>query len=300
MKKKTLGILLCVCLAASMMVGCGSKAKEDATATDTATEETATEETATEETATAETTEATTGDFTTLKDGVLQVGMEVGYPPMEYLDEDGVTPIGFDVDVANEIGKRLGLKVELVDTAWDGIFSSLDSDRYDCIISAVSITDERQQNYNLTKPYIANKLVLVTSKDSGIKTPEDLAGHSVAVQTETTADEYMKGLQENGLKLSDYFVYDKIIQCFDELKLGRVEAVLVDSVVAAYYIGEDKDTYSIVWENTDAEPMGICLKKGNDGLTQAIETTIDAMYADGTMGTIATKYFGSDTTKGVR
>lgn len=296
MKKKTLGILLCVCLAASMMVGCGSKAKEDAATT----EKTATEETATEETATAETAEAATGDFTTLKDGVLQVGMEVGYPPMEYLDEDGVTPIGFDVDVANEIGKRLGLKVELVDTAWDGIFSSLDSDRYDCIISAVSITDERQQNYNLTKPYIANKLVLVTSKDSGIKTPEDLAGHSVAVQTETTADEYMKGLQENGLKLSDYFVYDKIIQCFDELKLGRVEAVLVDSVVAAYYIGEDKDTYSIVWENTDAEPMGICLKKGNDGLTQAVETTIDAMYADGTMGTIATKYFGSDTTKGVR
>lgn len=295
MKKKTVSIILCVCLAATMLIGCGKK--EEAVTTDATTDEAATDADTTSEDTDAAATEETA---LTLKDGVLQVGMEVGYPPMEYLDEDGVTTIGFDVDVANEIGKRLGLKVELVDTAWDGIFSSLDSNRYDCIISAVSITDDRQQNYNLTKPYIANKLVLVTSKDSGIESPEDLAGHTVAVQTETTADEYMKNLQDNGLKLNDYFVYDKIIQCFDELKLGRVEAVLVDSVVAAYYIGEDKDTFSIVWENTEAEPMGICLKKGNDALTEAVETTVDAMYADGTMTDIATKHFGYDTTEGVR
>ncbi len=79
-----------------------------------------------------------------------------------------------------------------------------------------------------------------------------------------------------------------------------MDAVLVDSVVAAYYIGADKDQYSVVWENTDAEPMGICLKKGNDALTAAIEETIDAMYADGTMTAIATTHFGFDTTAGVR
>lgn len=236
----------------------------------------------------------------TLKDGVLQVGMEIGYPPMEYLDEDGVTPIGFDVDVAYELGTRLGLEVELVDTAWDGIFASLDADRYDCIISAVSITAERQEKYNLTKPYIANKLVLVVSKDLPIASPDDLTGYSVAVQTATTADDFMKAKMDAGLEVGDYYVYDKILQCFDELKLGRVDAVLVDSVVAAYYIGADADKFSIVWENTDAEPMGICLKKGNDQLTQAIEDAIDAMYADGTMAAIATKYFGYDTTAGVR
>ncbi len=296
--KKTVSMLLCVCLTAAMMVGCGSKETADTAAetTEDAAEEETTEET-TEEPAEEAEEEAA---VTTLKEGVLQVGIEIGYPPMEYLDADGVTPIGFDVEVANALGEKLGMDVELVDTAWDGIFSSLDSDRYDCIISAVSITKERQENYNLTAPYIANKLVLVTASDLGVDSPEDLAGYSVAVQTETTADEYMKGLQEGGLELKDYFVYDKIIQCFDELKLGRVDAVLVDSVVAAYYIGEDSDTYSIVWENDEAEPMGICLKKGNDGLTQAIETAIDEMYADGTMSEIATKYFGYDTTEGVR
>jgi len=186
---------------------------------------------------------------------------------MEYLSDDGVTAIGFDVDVANELAARLNLKLELVDTAWDGIFASLDSSRYDVIISAVSITPARQENYNLTKPYIANKLVLVVAKDLPVKSTDDLAGYKVAVQTETTADEFMKAKMEAGLVINDYYVYDKIMQCFEELKLGRADAVLVDSVVAAYYLGADAEKYSIVWENEEAEPMGLCLKKGNDKLT---------------------------------
>lgn len=240
------------------------------------------------------------GEGLTLTEGVLQVGMEIGYPPMEYLAEDGTTPIGFDVDVANELAARLGLKVDLVDTTWDGIFASLDSNRYDVIISAVSITPARQENYNLTKPYIANKLVLVVAKDLPIESPDDLAGYKVAVQTETTADEFMKAKMEAGLAINDYYVYDKIIQCFEELKLGRADAVLVDSVVAAYYLGADADKFSIVWENEEAEPMGLCLKKGNDKLTQAIEEAIDAMYADGKMAEIAIKHFGYDATENVR
>ena len=242
---------------------------------------------------------AAMGESLTLKEGVLQVGIEIGYPPMEYLAEDGLTPIGFDVEFATELAARLGLKLELVDTAWDGIFASLDSSRYDVIISAVSITPERQENYTLTKPYIANKLVLVTAKDLPVKSPDELTGYRVAVQTETTADVFMKTKIEAGLSI-EYYVYDKIIQCFDELKLGRVDAVLVDSVVAAYYLGKDAEKYAIVWENAEGEPMGLCLKKGNDALTQAIETTIDSMLADGKMAEIAVKYFGYDTTAGVR
>jgi polar amino acid transport system substrate-binding protein len=236
----------------------------------------------------------------TLTDGVLMVGMEVGYPPMEYLEEDGTTVTGFDYEVAGAIAAKLGLTVQVVDTAWDGIFSSLDSDRYDCIISSVSINPERQAAYNLTKPYVANKIVIVTRNGSGIASPEALAGMRVATQTETTSDEYMGRLQDEGLVLGEYYVYDKIIQCFDELILNRIDAVVVDSVVAAYYMGEDADKLSVVWENDEAEPLGICLKKGNDALTQAIEETVDGLYADGTMKTLALKYFGMDITEGVR
>ncbi|MFA9377490.1 MAG: substrate-binding periplasmic protein [Lachnotalea sp.] len=279
---------------------CSSKEADTTTQEDAAVTEQTTEAT-TEET-TDQATDAATDETAslTLEDGVLQVGMEIGYPPMEYLAEDGTTQIGFDVEVAQAVADELGLELKIIDTAWDGIFASLDSDRYDCIISAVSITDDRKAAYNLTEAYVANRIVLVTPIEAGITSPEDLAGKSVAVQTETTSDEYMKGLQENGLELSDYFVYDKVIQCFDDLKVGRVDSVMTDSVVAAYYMGTDADKYEVSWESPDAEPMAICLKKGNDNLTQEIETAIDTLYANGKMTEIATKYFGYDVTEGVR
>ena len=96
----------------------------------------------------------------TIQEGKLLVGMEIGYPPMEYMDESGLNPLGFDVDLSYELGKLLGLEVELVNTAWDGIFAGLEKDQYDVIISSVSITPERQEAYELTEPYIANALCI--------------------------------------------------------------------------------------------------------------------------------------------
>jgi ABC-type amino acid transport substrate-binding protein len=104
-------------------------------------------------------------DFTTLTPGTLKVGMEVGYPPMEYTTEDGTEFIGFDIDVANRLGELLGLKIEFVNTSFDGIFAGLDKGDYDCIISAISITPERQEAYILTEPYVANALSIVTRSE---------------------------------------------------------------------------------------------------------------------------------------
>lgn len=276
--KKLLSILLSGILACSvLMTGCGND--------DSSTDGSSNADTA--------------SNGLTVKDGVLMVGMEIGYPPMEYLDTDGSTAIGFDVEFAGAIADYLGLKLELVDTAWDGILASLDTNRYDCVISSLSITEDRQANYNMTEAYIANRLCIVTSKNHGITKPEDLAGKLVAVQTETTADYYVRELQENGVGITDFFVYDKVIQCFDELKFDRVDAVVVDSVVASYYIGDDSDQYTVVWENDEGEPIGIGLKKGNDELTAKIEEAIDALYENGTFETIAKKYFG-DASVGTR
>jgi ABC-type amino acid transport substrate-binding protein len=92
---------------------------------------------------------------------VLRVGVDDVYPPMEYKDEKTAKTVGFDIDLANAIGEKLGVKVEFVSTAWDGIFTSLNTDKFDCIISSVSINDDRQQNFALTKAYIANAQVIV-------------------------------------------------------------------------------------------------------------------------------------------
>ena len=102
----------------------------------------------------------------TVKDGVLTIGFEAGYPPLEYTDDSGLVYQGFDVDMAEEIGKLFGLEVEFVNTSFDGIFAGLDKGQYDMIIAGVSITPERQEAYEMTEPYLSNQLVIVTKKDA--------------------------------------------------------------------------------------------------------------------------------------
>jgi polar amino acid transport system substrate-binding protein len=236
----------------------------------------------------------------TIKSGVLTIGMEIGYPPMEYLDESG-DPVGFDVQMANAIAAKLGLKVELVDTAWDGIFAGVDTGKYDCIMSAVTITDERLEKHNFTKPYIGNAQALVLLKGSPItaRRPEDLNGLGVAYQAETTSDIYMAQLQSQGLQFTPY-EYDKVINCFDELRLGRVDAIICDSLVAFDYIAPADSPFELVWQGQADEKFGICLKKGNDALTAAIDKALDELFADGTMLKISQDVFKMDMVSAAR
>ncbi|MFV0464557.1 MAG: ABC transporter substrate-binding protein [Lachnospiraceae bacterium] len=301
---KKMKILTAGFLAAAMVMGltsCGStstdSASSDATSVDTSTvtSEVTTEasEAATTEAAATEVASTESAEVVTIKEGVLMVGVEVGYPPMEYFAEDGSTMTGFDIEMAKAIAEKMGLEVEFVDTAWDGIFAGVDADKYDCIISSVSITDERIEAFNMSDPYVANRQVLVVPQDSEITSIDTLSGHSVAVQAETTADNYMRENQET-LGVTDLYEYDKILNCFDDLKSGRADSVLVDSVVAAYYLGEDASDYKTVWENDDVEPLGICMKKGNDALLTEMNKIIAELMQDGTLDTISTTYFGDN------
>lgn len=304
MKKKLLTVGLCAAMVMSL-AACGgsdsantsadaaSEAKTEQTAAETVTTETAASDAA----ASTDTAEEGNASYT-LQEGKLMVGMEIGYPPMEYFDTDGATPIGFDVEVSKAVADYLGLEIEYVDTSWDGIFAGVNTDKYDVIFSCVSITPARQEEFNISNPYVSNHTVLIVPNDSEIDSMEALNGHSTAVQAETTADDYMKEHSaEIGVEL---FQYDKVINCFDDLKTGRVDSVFTDSVVAAYYLGDEAANYKTVWENEELEPIGFCVKKGNDELTKKLEEAIDALYADGTMASIAEKYFGSDLTAGLR
>ena len=240
-------------------------------------------------------TEEETTSYATIEEGVLMVGVEIGYPPMEYFDEDGATAIGFDIELAQALADDMGLELELVDTAWDGIFAGVDTDKYDVIISSVSWTEERDENYNLSKTYVANAPVLVVPADSEIADITDLEGKTVAVQMETTADYLIQEYIEEGLD-TDLRQYEKVINTFDDLKAGRVDAVCTDSVVASYYLGDDANDYKTVWQSDEAEPICMCLKKGNDELQAQLEEALDNIKESGQLAEIAIKYFGSDIT----
>jgi polar amino acid transport system substrate-binding protein len=237
----------------------------------------------------------------TLEKGVLTVGMEIGYPPMEYLDVDGKTPIGFDVSMAKALAGKMGLDYTFVDTAWDGIFAGVDTNKYDCIISSVTITEERLAAHNFTKPYIGNSQALVLLKGSSVKarSPEELGGLGVAYQAETTSDIYMAKLADQGLRFTPY-EYDKVMNCFDELRLGRVDAIICDSLVAVDYIAPPDTPFEIVWQGTADEVFGICLKKGNDALTEALNKALDELFADGTMLKISQETFKMDLVSNVK
>jgi polar amino acid transport system substrate-binding protein len=237
----------------------------------------------------------------TLKEGVLSVGMEIGYPPMEYYDADGKTPIGFDVQMAKAIAAKMGLKVEFVDTAWDGIFAGVDTDKYDCIMSSVTMNDARMNAHNFSKPYVSNTLAMVLMKDTKItaKTPLDCTGLNIAYQEETTSDIYMTELAEKGLKFNPR-EYEKVMYCFDEMQLGRVDVIVTDLLVAYDYISPADSPFEIVWQSTEAEKFGVCMKKGNDALTTEIDKALDALFADGTMLKISQDVFGMDLVSAAR
>jgi polar amino acid transport system substrate-binding protein len=236
----------------------------------------------------------------TIKPGVLMVGMEIGYPPMEYLASDGKTPIGFDVEMAKAIAEKMGLKVEFIDTAWDGIFEGVNTRKFDCIMSSVTITPARVNAHNFSKPYIQNTLAIVMPRNSRnvVKSPADLAGLGVAYQEETTSDFYMEELAKKGLKFTPY-EYDKVMYCFNEMQLGRVDAIMTDLLVAFEYIGRS-NIFEIVWQGSEEE-FGICMRKGNDALTREINKALDELFADGTLLRISRETFnGMDLVSAVR
>jgi len=236
----------------------------------------------------------------TITPGVLSIGMEIGYPPMEYFDTDGKTPIGFDVEMGKAIAAKMDLEPRFVDTAWEGIFAGVNTKKYDCIMSSVTINEARKKAHNFSKPYIQNTLAIVLPKDSPlvINSPQDLAGLGVSYQEETTSDDFMTELAKQGLKFTPY-EYDKVMYCFEELKLGRVDVIVTDLLVAYEYINRADSPFKIVWTGGEEE-FGICMKKGNDALTTAINKALDELFEDGTMLEISQNIFGMDLVSAVR
>jgi polar amino acid transport system substrate-binding protein len=235
----------------------------------------------------------------TLEEGVLNVGVEIGYPPMEYYDKDG-NLVGFDIELVKALADRLGLKVNFIDTAWEGILASLNTNKYDIAIN-ITVLPARQERYNFTNPYIDSSITIVALKKANIKIekPEDIAGYSVCYQGDTTAQYFTEKLMGKGVKFTSYS-YDKILNCFDELTMGRVDLIIVDNIVAFDYAGKENSLFEVVWQGPSDEYIAICLKKGNAVLTNALNNALDEIFNDGTLLQISKNIFNRDLVSSVR
>ncbi|MDR0918346.1 MAG: transporter substrate-binding domain-containing protein [Oscillospiraceae bacterium] len=124
-----------------------------------------------------------------------------------------------------------------------------------------------------------------------VKSPDDFDGAKIAVQSSTTSSALINEMK-NTMKI-DVSEYDSISKCFDKLKKGKVDAVYVDSVVAAYYTDKSED-YKQAWISDEEEPLGICMRKDSEELAEAVNAALDVLFFEGSMDIIGRKYFGED------
>jgi len=224
----------------------------------------------------------------TLKAGFLQAGSDTSFPPMEFSDEQGGY-IGFDIDLCTALAKKMGLELEVVSTAWDGIIPALMGDRYDIIMSAMSITPERLEQISFTDPYLPGILAISTLKDAPIADSAGLAGKIVGVQVDTTgqfAVEEVEGVKE--IKK-----YGTILEAFQDLAAGRVEAVVNDEPVNAYVIETNAD-YAEKFANTGGivtdNSYGYAVKKESTALLAAMNTALEELRAEGVYAKVLAKW----------
>lgn len=222
------------------------------------------------------------------------IGMDDSFPPMEFRDSSNNLQ-GFDIDLANEISKRLNIKVEFMPTDWNGVIQSLNAKRFDIILSALSVTPEREQQIAFSKPYLEdNQVIVVAKNNTDITEPEDLKGKIVGVQLGSTSEEAMKPLVNT---IKEVKKYERNTQALEDLAIGRTQAVVVDELVGRYYIKEHSDKYKILSKPLTREPVAVGFRKDDTTTKEKFDKALDEMKKDGTMENISKKWFGENITK---
>lgn len=224
--------------------------------------------------------------------GKIRIGTEGTYAPFTFHDKGG-NLTGFDVDIANEIASRLGVKAEFVETKWDGMFAGLDAKRFDAVLNEVSIKPDREAKYDFSTPYIVSRAVLIVRNDNqDIKKFEDLKGKKSAQSLTSNLADIAK---KNGAEI---VVSDSFNQAIDLLASKRVDATINDSLSFLDLKKQKPDApIKSVADYNNAEQSAVLFNKGNKELVDAVNKALSDMKTDGTYLKISNKWFGTDVSK---
>ena len=242
------------------------------------------------ESAAGSTAEAASGDLLSeiQAKGTITVAMEGTWAPWTYHDEND-NLVGYDVEVATEIAKKLGVEPQFVEGEWDGLLAGLDAGRYDMAANGVEVTDEK---YDFSTPYAFNRTAVITkADDDSINTLEDLKGKKTA---NTISSTYAELAEQYGATVTGV---DDLNQTFELLLSGRIDATLNAEMTFYDYTKEHPDAnVKIAVLTDDANQIAIPMRKGDEtvALRTAIDAAIDELRADGTLKALSEKYFGRD------
>lgn len=227
-------------------------------------------------------------------DGTITFGTEGTYPPFSYHDAKSHKLIGYDIDVATAVAKKLGVKAKFAETTFDSIFAGLTSKRFDGVANQVTINPERQKLYSFSDPYtVSSGVIVVKAGNNKIKTVQDLKGLTTAQSATTT---FAQTAKEAGAKLE---AVEGFAQAITLVKQGRVDATINDSLAVLQYFKTTNDTGVKIAGSAggDVSKQAFAFRKGDKSLTTAVNKALAELQADGTLAKISAKYFGKDVSK---
>lgn len=227
--------------------------------------------------------------------GVFVLGLDDSFPPMGFRDENNEI-VGFDIDLAKEVAKRLGVQFKAQPINWDSKEQELNTGKIDCIWNGLTITEERKKALSFTKPYLANKQVVVVRKGSGLNSLSDMYGKTIALQSGSSAEDAVNDTPDFQKGVKNIVFLDQNLMALNDLAIGGVDGVVMDSVVAEYAIAESGMPLVTLDESLASEEYGIAFRKNDVKLTDEVQKILEEMAADGTVARISTAWFGSDIT----
>ena len=267
--KKLLALVLTGVLGVSLLTACGSSSSAPSAAAETASTESAS--------APAETGAASASGSALDKDTLI-IGTNAAFPPFEYAGDDGA-PAGFDIDLINAIGEKLGKKVEVKDMEFDSLVASI-GNKIDIAIAGMTVTEERQKMVDFSDPYYEAVQNVIVTKDSSIASADDLKNKKIGVQLGTTGDFIASDIE--GSEVSQY---NKAVDAVNDLLNGRVDCVIIDANPAKEFVSQHTEELTAL-EGTqfgfETENYAIAMPKGDTALVEAVNQALKELKEDGT------------------
>jgi polar amino acid transport system substrate-binding protein len=221
-----------------------------------------------------------------LQDGVLQVGSDVAYAPIEFFQEGTQNAQGLDIDLANALAAEMGVRVEIVNTGFDAIIGALGAKRFDILMSAMTVTDERSKEIDFI-PYFnaGTELLVLGGNPKNVKSIEDLSGLTVAVQIATIQVDQLTAANES-LKAANkpeinVLTFDQNPLAVEQLRAGRADAVIADSPVVANDARLSDGKLDALGLTIEAAPYGIGLRKDSTELNAAVKAALQTLESNG-------------------
>ena len=221
--------------------------------------------------------------------GTLSVGSDTAYAPAEFIDVDGKTPVGFDIDTVAAVAAVLGLEAEVQSAPFDGIIPAIGS-KYDLGISAFTITDDRTAEANMISYAVAGSQFGVAADNPEDFDPESLCGSTIGVQTSTIQDDELteatKTCEEDGEEPIEVVRYESQADVTTNLVGGKLQAMYADSPITAYAVEQTSGEVETIGEINDAAPYGIVVAQDDEDLTGAVQAAVQKLIDDGTLDEI--------------